>query len=182
MSLLIRCENCSRSSMPGQCLRHQQSHSQRVRKNPRLAFDNAGGAELAQRRHAAHHQVGENRLVAADRQDGIAQGDAALGQHAHDHGLRQGDDQDPGGVGFAGMVGAAPFREALQDQRQQHRIVIAFGEDRKLRAAVDRTDEIRHRVGEAVKPQQVAHWPEDGPRHTLGFDRYAGQGGHQNEQ
>ena len=50
-------------------------------------LDHARGAQLAQRRQSAHDEVGKDRLVGPDRQDRVAQRDAAVGQHAHDHRL-----------------------------------------------------------------------------------------------
>ena len=80
------------------------------------------------------------------------------------------------------MAVAAPLREALQHQRQQHRIVIAFGKDREFGAAVDRADEVGQRVGEAVEAQQIALGPESRPGHALGIGRPLPQRSHQKQQ
>jgi hypothetical protein len=45
--------------------------------------------------------------------------------------------------------------------------VVAFGEDRQLGAAVDRTDEVRQRVGKSIQAEQPLVRTKGGPRDAL---------------
>jgi hypothetical protein len=152
----------------GQLLSEQEAEPAMTRKYDCVAIDNAGLRQLTQGCGAGHDQVWENVLIRPDRQDRFAELNAAAGQHVDDHRLRQGDDQDLARIGVARARAAAPVRESIEDERQQHRIMVALGEDREFRAAVERADEIRQRVSEAVEAEQSTRRPEGRPGNALG--------------
>lgn len=124
----------------------QEPETPVTREDPGRGRHHAGGGQALHHRLAEHDDIRIDAAVGVDWQQGIAAAESALLQAGDNERLRQGHDEDLGRPD-AERAALGGRGKGIENERQQHGEVVAFGEDGQPRAAIDWPDE----VGDAVR-------------------------------